>query len=59
MGPSSTDFWRKVVQAEEGVCQKAGELGRLFQLFPIALHSGIPPLECLPKFIVESARAHL
>jgi len=41
------------------VCQKAGELGRLLQLFPVVLHSWIPSLEGSPEFIVEDARAYL
>jgi len=41
------------------VWKKPGELGSLFQLHLIGLHPGIPPLEGLPEFIVQHARAHL
>ena len=42
-----------------GVYQKVGELGRQFHFLLVLLHTGIPPLECLPEFIVEHARTHL
>jgi hypothetical protein len=47
------------VLPHEGVCQKAGELGCLLQLHFFPSHSGIPPLEGLPQFIVEYTRARL
>jgi hypothetical protein len=47
------------MKGPHGVCQKAGELGRLLQLHLFISHPGIPLPECLPEFIVEDARARL
>ena len=44
---------------EEGVCKEVGELRSLFQLHRGTLHSRVPPLEGLLKFLVEHTCAHL
>ena len=41
------------------VCKKAGELSSLLHFPLVAFQPRIPPLEGLPEFIVEYARAHL
>ena len=61
LDPQGTaEAWYQDREAETPrVWKKAGELGRLFQFYLFGLHSRIPPLECLPEFIVEHARAYL
>jgi hypothetical protein len=58
MGLRAREIVQVIVQIS-GVCQKAGELGRLLQLHLFVSHSRISSLECLPEFIVEYARAGL